>query len=51
MANPRKGKIVYNLWMTEYEEQKLKNALQGHDEKILLEVLKEINKKGDLEKR
>lgn len=49
--NPRKGKVVYNLWMDDYEEEKLLNALQGTDEKVLLEVLKEIKKRGDLEKR
>ncbi|MGV9206381.1 MAG: hypothetical protein ACOC44_20435 [Promethearchaeia archaeon] len=49
--NKRKGKLLYNLWLTDYEEEKLKKALNGQDEKVLLEVLKEINKNGDLEKR
>ena len=51
MANPRKDKIPYTLWLTEYEENKLKNALNGTDEKVLLEVLKEIKSRGDLERR
>jgi hypothetical protein len=46
--NKRKGKTLYSIWLDDYERAKLFNALKGYDEKILLEVLKEVYNRGDL---
>ena len=55
--NPRKGKVVYNLWLKPEEEKQL-NKLAGEgffedelDRVLIMGLMREIKSRGDLEKR
>jgi len=54
--NPRKGRVIYNLWLKPEEEELIKEILGKRvkyesDGLLLLETLREIKSRRDLEKR
>ncbi|MHA1410552.1 MAG: hypothetical protein ACTSQY_09660 [Candidatus Odinarchaeia archaeon] len=52
MANPRRGKVLYGLWLTKEEEKGLLEIL-GNETYLrrLGELIHKINKRGDLKKK
>jgi len=51
MPNPRKGKNLWNVWLYPQEEKDMKKAIKDKNEKLLLAIFEELNKRNDLEKR
>lgn len=49
--NPRKGKAVYNLWLTEDEERLLLEALNGGLWSSAFLIIKAAKERGDFERR
>lgn len=49
--NKRKGKSLYSLWLWTKEAEDIEKALKDKDEKLLLAIFEEINKRRDFEKR
>ena len=49
--NSRKGKTIWNVWLNKTEERRIQDALEDDNIGDIFTILKEVIKRGDLEKR